>query len=82
VGGGDRERLRRIFGTERDEVNRGCRKLTDVELNNFCSFKNIIKAIKSKQMRWTGHVACMGKRRNAYKNFQSGNMKGLTKLGI
>jgi hypothetical protein len=48
VKGGNKERLRRIFGPEREEASRGSLELTNGELNNFCSSKNIIKTIKSK----------------------------------
>jgi hypothetical protein len=52
--------LRRIFGPKRDEVMRECRKLHNEELHNLYSSPNIIRQIKSRQMRWAGHVACMG----------------------
>jgi hypothetical protein len=43
------------------------RKLHNEELHNLCSSPNIIRAIKSRKMRWAGHVAQMGKTRNTYK---------------
>jgi hypothetical protein len=54
--------LRRIFGPKRDEVTGDWRKLHNEELHNLYSSSNIITMIKSKRMRWTGHVAGMGRR--------------------
>jgi hypothetical protein len=48
--------LRRIFGPKRDEVT-GWRKLHNEELHNFCSSPRIIRMIKSRRMRWLGHIA-------------------------
>jgi hypothetical protein len=58
--------LRRIFGPKRDEGIGGGRKLRNEELNNLC-FLLIIRMIKSRRMRWVGHVALMGKKRTAYR---------------
>jgi hypothetical protein len=52
--------LRRIFGPKRDEVTGEWRKLHNVELNNLYSSPNIVRVIKSRRMRWAGHVARMG----------------------
>jgi hypothetical protein len=52
--------LRRIFGPKRDEVTEGSRKLHNEELHNLYSSPTIIRMIKSRRMRWTGHVARMG----------------------
>jgi hypothetical protein len=57
--------MRRIFGPKRDEVTGGCRKLHNEELHKLYSSPTIIRMIKSRRMRWTGHAARMGKR-NAY----------------
>jgi hypothetical protein len=57
--------LRRIFGPKRDEVTGDWRKLHNEELHNFYSSPNIIRMIKSRRMRWAGHVARMGETRNA-----------------
>jgi hypothetical protein len=53
--------LRRIFGLKRDEVTGGWRKLHNEELHNLYSSQSIIRMIKSKRMRWGGHVARMGR---------------------
>jgi hypothetical protein len=58
----DRRVLRRIFGPKRDEVMGGWRKLHNEELRDFYSLPNIIRIIKSRRMRWAGHVARMGMR--------------------
>jgi len=54
--------LRRVFGPKRDEVTREWRKLHNEELNNLYSSPNIVRVIKSRRMRWLGHVALMGER--------------------
>jgi hypothetical protein len=58
---------RRIFRLKRDEVTEGWRKLRNDELHNLYSSPNIIRMIKSTRMRWSGHVAQMGSKRNAYR---------------
>jgi hypothetical protein len=59
--------LRRIFGPKRDEVTGGWRKLRNEELRDSHSSPSIIRIIKSRRMRWAGHVARMGDKRNAYR---------------
>jgi hypothetical protein len=59
--------LRRTFEPKRDEVTGGWRKLRNEELHNFFSSPNIIRMIKSRRMRWAGHVARMGETRNTYR---------------
>jgi hypothetical protein len=54
--------LRRIFGPKRDEVTGDWRKLHNEELHNLYSSPNIIRKTKSRRIRWTGHVARMGRR--------------------
>jgi hypothetical protein len=49
--------LRRIFGFERDEMTRGCRKLHSEELHNLYFSPNVVKMARSRMRRWTGHVA-------------------------
>jgi hypothetical protein len=59
--------LRRIFGTKRDEVTGEWRKLHNEELRDLYSSPSIIRIIKSRRMRWAGHVARMGEKRKAYR---------------
>jgi hypothetical protein len=59
--------LRRIFGLKRDEVTEEWRELHNVELHILYSSPSIIGMIKSRRMRWAGHVARMGEKRNAYR---------------
>jgi hypothetical protein len=54
--------LRRPKLDQRDEVTGGWRKLHNEELHNLYSSSSIIKMIKSRRMRWAGHVARMGRR--------------------
>ena len=51
--------LRRIFGPRRDGVTVDWRKLHNEELNDLYSSSNIVQVIKSRRMRWAGHVARM-----------------------
>jgi hypothetical protein len=57
----------RLFEPRRNEVTRDWRKLHNEELHNLYSSPNIIRIIKSRRMRWAGHVARMGEPRNAYR---------------
>jgi hypothetical protein len=59
--------LRRIFGPKRDGVIGGWRKLHNDELHNLYSSPSIIRIIKPRRMRWAGHVARMGEKRNVYR---------------
>jgi hypothetical protein len=59
--------LRRIFGLKRDEVTGEWRKLHNEELHDLYSSQSIIRIIKARRMRWAGHVARMGEKRNAYR---------------
>jgi hypothetical protein len=59
--------LRRIFGPKRDEVTSEWRKLHNEELHYLYSSPSIIRIIKSRSMRWAGHVARMGEKSNAYR---------------
>ena len=58
--------LRRVFGPKRDEVTQEWRKLHNDELNDLYCSLNIVWVIKSSRMRWAGHVARMGERRDVY----------------
>jgi hypothetical protein len=49
--------LRRIFGLKRNEETGGWRKLHNEKLHNLYSLENIIRMMKSRRMRWAGHVA-------------------------
>jgi hypothetical protein len=58
--------LRKIFGSKRDDVIGEWRKLHNEELNDLDSLPNIIREIKSRIMRWAGHVARMGGMRTGF----------------
>jgi hypothetical protein len=59
--------LRRIFGPKRDEVTGEWRKLHNEELHNLHSSPDFIRQVKSRRMRWAGHVARVGEERKVYK---------------
>jgi hypothetical protein len=59
--------LRRIFGPKRDEVTGEWRKLQDEVLNDLYCSLYIVRVIKSRGMRWAGHVARMEERRGVYR---------------
>ena len=63
----ENEVLRRIFGPKSNEVTGEWRKLHSEELNDLYSSPNIVLVVKSRRMRWLGHVACMGERRGVYR---------------
>jgi hypothetical protein len=58
-----------IFGPKRDEVTGEWRKLHNDELSDLYSAPNIFRVIKSRIMKWVGHVARMGERRVVYTTF-------------
>jgi hypothetical protein len=62
----EKRELRRIFGPKREEDG-PCRKLHNDELHNLYSSPNIVREIKSRRMRWAGHVARMGEGRGVYR---------------
>ena len=59
--------LRRIFGPRRDEVMGEWGRLHNEELNDLYSSPNIVRVIKSRRMRWAGHVARVGEERGVYR---------------
>ena len=59
--------LRRMFGPRRDEVTGEWRRMHNEELNGLYSSPNIVRVIKSRRMRWAGHVVHMGEEMGAYK---------------
>ena len=59
--------LRRIFGPRRDEVMGEWRRLHNEELNDLYPSPNIVRVIKSRRMRWAGHVSRMGEERGVYR---------------
>jgi hypothetical protein len=69
--------LMRTFGSNRDWVTGDWRKLQNEELNDSYSSPSIVWMIKSRRMRWAGHVACMWKRKGAYRVLM-GKPKGKT----
>ena len=58
---------RRIIGPKRDEVSGKWRRLHNEELYDLYSSTNIIRMIKSRRIRWVGHVARMGEKRCVYR---------------
>ena len=69
-----------IFAPKRDEITGEWRKLHNEEFNDLSSSPNIFRVIKSRRMRWAGHVAYMGERRGGYIVFV-GKPEGKSPLG-
>ena len=59
--------LRRVFGAKKYEVTGECRKLHNEELSDLYSLPNIVRVVKSRRMKWAGHVARMGEGRGVYR---------------
>jgi hypothetical protein len=59
--------LRRIFGPKGDKATWEWRRLHNEGLNDLYSSPNIIRVIKSRRLRWVGHVARMGEESGAYR---------------
>jgi hypothetical protein len=72
--------LWRIFGGKRDEMTEGWRKLYNEELHNLYFSPNIIRMMKSRRMRWGGHIAHMRAKRIEYV-ILVGKSKGKRPLG-
>ena len=72
--------LRRIFGPKWNEVTGKWRKLHNEELNDLYSSPNIFRVIKSRRIRWAGHVARMRERRGVYRVLV-GNPEGKRPIG-
>jgi hypothetical protein len=72
--------LRRVFGPKRDELTGEWRKLHIEELNNLYSLPNIVRMVKSRRMRWAGHVTHMGKDRVVHRVLM-GKPEGKRPLG-
>jgi hypothetical protein len=72
--------LRRIFGPKRDEETGEWRKMHSEELHNLYSSPDIIRHVKSRRMRWAGHMARMGEERKVYKVLV-GKSEGNRRLG-
>jgi len=72
--------LRRIFGPRRDEVTGEWRRLHNKELNDLYSSPSIVGVIKSRRIRWAGHVACMSEERGVYRVLV-GKLEGKRPIG-
>jgi hypothetical protein len=72
--------LRGIFGPKRDETTEDWRKLQNEELHNLYSSPNIIRMIKLRRIKWAGHVARMGEKRDVYR-ILVGKAEGKRPLG-
>ena len=72
--------LRRILGPRRDEVTGEWRRLHNEELNELYPSPNIVRVIKSRRMRWVGHVPRMGEESGAYR-FLVGKPEGKRPMG-
>ena len=59
--------LRRVFGSKRDEVTGEWIKLHNEELSDLYSLPNIVQVVKSRRIRWAGHVARMGEGRGVHR---------------
>ena len=60
-------RVLRVFGPKRDEITGEWRKLHNEEISDLYSLPNIVRVVKSRRMRWAGHVALMGEGRGVHR---------------
>ena len=72
--------LRKVFGPKRDEVRGEWRKLHNEELTDLYSLPNVVQLVKSRRMRWTGHVSRMGEGRGVHRVLV-GKLEGKRPLG-
>jgi len=72
--------LRRVFGPKRDEVKGEWRKLYNEELRDLSSLPNIVGVVKSRRLRWVGHMARMGQGRGVHRVLP-GKREGKRQLG-
>ena len=72
--------VRSIFGPKRNELTGEWRRLHNEELNSLYSSPNVVRVIKSRLLRWVGHVACRVERRG-YTGFWWGNLEEGDHLG-
>jgi hypothetical protein len=72
--------LRRVFRPKRDDVTGEWRKLHNEELHDLYSSPNIVRVIKSRRMRWAGHVARKREKRGVYRVWV-GKSEGRRPLG-
>jgi len=68
--------LRRIFGPRRDELTGEWERLHNEELNDLYSSPNIVRVIKSRRMRWAGHVEYMGEERGCIRCWWGNRREG------
>jgi hypothetical protein len=72
-------RVLRVFGPKRDEVTGKRRKLHNEELNDLYSLPDIVRVVKSRRMRWAGHVARMGEDKGVHRMLVGKDAIGETK---
>jgi hypothetical protein len=72
----EKRELRRMFGSKREEVTGGWRRLHNEELHYLYISEDIIGVIKTRWVKWAGHTARIGEMRNVYKNYVRKNLKG------